>query len=114
MMIQGVNEEESMARRFESSEGGTGARCSDGGRNRYRRWRPCCGRRTMELGWLTSLKAEPLGWLQRKSNENVFGSQREAGLKGLDLFFLQIVIKALSSKSKVLNIFKSTFKRNLD
>jgi hypothetical protein len=90
MMIQGVNEEESMARRFESSEGGTGARCSDGGRNRYRRWRPCCGRRTMELGWLTSLKAEPLGWLQRKSNENVFGSQREAGLKGLDLFFFRL------------------------
>jgi hypothetical protein len=30
-MIRGGNEEESMARQFESLEGGTGARCSGGG-----------------------------------------------------------------------------------
>jgi hypothetical protein len=113
MTIQGVNEEESMTRRFESSKGGTGAKCGDGGQNQYRWPRPCCRRRTMkELGQLIGGKAEPLGQLRRKSKENVFGPQGEAGPKALDLF--QIGIKALSSKSKVLNIFKSTFKRNLD
>jgi hypothetical protein len=87
MTIQGVNEEESMTRRFESSKGGTGAKCGDGGQNQYRWSRPCCRRRMMkELGQLIGRKAEPLGQLRRKSKENVFGPQGEAGPKALDLF----------------------------
>jgi hypothetical protein len=39
-----------------------------------------------ELGRLTGRKAAPLGWLWRKSKENVFRPQREAGPKALELF----------------------------
>jgi hypothetical protein len=38
------------------------------------------------LGWLTGRKAEPLGRPRRKSKEDDFGPQREAGLKALELF----------------------------
>jgi hypothetical protein len=39
-----------------------------------------------DLGRLTGRKAEPLGRPRRKSKEDDFGLQREAGLKALELF----------------------------
>jgi hypothetical protein len=110
MMIRGVNEEESTTRRFESSEGGIGARCGDSGQNRYQQRRPCCGRRTMkELGRLIGQKAEPLGRLGRKSKEDVFGPQREAGPKALDPFFFSNWNKSFEFKIKGFEYFQINF-----